>query len=104
MLCKSMHSEKKLKLSTSPFLVMIQTFFTRRALKGKLGTQRALQEHSGIPWAFRLSNTQGTLALRHLSTRSLGHSKVTWELLSVKLVAGMGHFRFLICASKIKWR
>ena len=43
---------------------MFQTFFTRRALKGELGIQRALG-HSG---------TQGTWALGDLATQALWHS------------------------------
>ena len=53
---------------------MFQTFFTRRALKGESGTQRALQGHSGTQRAFGDSGTQGTWALRHLSTQVLRHS------------------------------
>ena len=49
----------------SPFLVMFQTFFTRRALNRYLGT-RALQGHP------RHLDTRGTWALvRHLGTRTL---------------------------------
>ena len=39
--------ENSIKLLTSPFLAMLQTFFTHRALKGKLGTPRALEGHLG---------------------------------------------------------
>ena len=65
---------------------------TRTALKGKLGTQRALQGHLGTQgtWALRYSKhsstrralrhsgTQGTWALKvlwHSGTWALGHSK-----------------------------
>ena len=44
-----MHSEKFLKtikLLMNPFIVMLQNFFTQRAIKGKLSTQRALQGYS----------------------------------------------------------
>ena len=45
-----MYCEKVLKncikLLKSPFQVMLQTFFTSRALKGHLGTQRALESYS----------------------------------------------------------
>lgn len=81
---------------------MLQTFFTRRALKEKLGTQkqfhgsfkvtpRALQGHLST-WALEghletwglghsrqmgtwsLGALEGTLAFRHLSTWALRHS------------------------------
>ena len=52
---------------------MLQTFFTQRALKGKLGTPRAIQGHC--------KGTRRTLE-RHLGTRALGHSRHlgTWAL------------------------
>ena len=64
-----MYSEKFLetliKLSVSPFLAMFQTFFTWRALKGKLGTRSALEKHLG------------TRAIEgHLDTRAL---KLLWH-------------------------
>ena len=66
-----MYSEvfkNSLKLLASSFLaVMLRTFFTRRALKGKLGTQRALQGHSKS--TRRVTEHSGTLALE-------GHSSI----------------------------
>ena len=53
---------------------MLQTFFTRRALKGRLSNRRALQGYLG---------TQGTGALEvlgHSGSRGTGHSKGTWGL------------------------
>ena len=46
-------------------------FFTRRVLKGKLGTQRGLQGHS---------NTWALVQSKHLDTWALEHSKGTWAL------------------------
>ena len=78
---------KLLKLFESTIPAMLQTFFTRRALKGRLSNRRALQGYLG---------TQGTGALgRYLVTRvveapdtrrALGDS-VTWTL---------GHLRHFI--------
>ena len=86
----------------------VADFFTRRSLKGKLCSQRALQGHSKVTpralgnsstrralghsrylgtqdnWALGHSSTWGTRALKtlgHLGTRALeGHSKSTWTL------------------------
>ena len=58
-----------LKLVTSPFLVLFQTFFKRRTVKGKLDTQMALQD---TPRELGFLGTQGLLALgqsRHSGTR-----------------------------------
>ena len=59
-----MYSEKFLKNSvkqlTSLFPVMLQTFFTRRTLKGKLDTQMALQGHLSTQDTLGLSGTRGT--------------------------------------------
>ena len=66
------------KFFRSPVLVILETFFTWRALKGKLGTQRALQKHS------RQLGTQGNWALEYSSFCSTwqwmapGHSG-TWS-------------------------
>ena len=74
--------KNSIKLSTSPFLVILQTFFIWRALERKLGTQRALG-HSGTQKAFghlgthalgysdtrRALGPSGTQALEHLGTR-----------------------------------
>ena len=76
-----MYSEvfkNSLKLLTSSFLVvMLWTFFTRRVLKGKLGTQRALQGHSNS--TRRVTEHSGTPALEgHLGTeelKELGYSR-----------------------------
>ena len=60
-----MYSETfmEIKLLRSPFLVILQTFFTRRALKRHLSTPRALQVRLGA---------QGTRALEgKLDTRAL---------------------------------
>ena len=103
--------KNSIKLLTSPFTVMLQTFFTRRALKGNLGTQMALEgnlathgtrsiEHSKGSWALEgQSSTQGTSAFWHSSTsgtrralkrwgfkgtRALSHSKGTWKLEGLK--------------------
>ena len=69
-----MYSEvfkNSLKLLASSFLaVMLRTFFTRRALKGKLDTQRALQGHSKS--TRRVTEHSGTPALEgHLGTEEL---------------------------------
>ena len=97
-----MYSEKFLKISIkllrSPFSVMLQTCFTRRALRGHWDTQRTLRRHSkgtetleghseGNPQALQghsgnqrnrtlehLRHSNGTQTLgdsRHLSTRAL---------------------------------
>ena len=81
MLRKSMYSEKflKTKLLTSPFLVMLQTFFTRIALKGEIGHSK------GTPNALGRSGTRR--ALGHSGSLALGHSKGTQRL---------GHLRHFI--------
>ena len=72
--------KNSIKLLTRLFFSINQTFFTQRALKGKLGTKRALQGHS-------LSSLQGhqkgSWALghtKHFGTWALEHSKDTWVL------------------------
>ena len=42
-----------IKLLRSPFLVKLLTFFTRKALKGHLGTRRALESHFKGTWALK---------------------------------------------------
>ena len=93
--------KKSIKLLTSPFLVMLQTFLLEDhskencALKGhSRGTLRSLQEQSGTraheghlgtqgTWALKTTGHLGTRALealghsRHLGTWVLGHSKGT---------------------------
>ena len=76
-----------IKLLASPSLVMLQTFFTQRALKGKLGTRNwALEGHFKVlPRAHKghldtraLERHLGTRALEgHLGTREL---KAFWDL------------------------
>ena len=73
-----MYSEKFLKtlrLLTSPFLAMLEPFFTQRALKRKLDIQRGLQGHSKCTWAFAHSSTRTLKG--HLGTQTLTHSS-TW--------------------------
>ena len=71
----------------SPFPVMLQTFLTRRALKGHLGTQRSLghSRHSGT-WALKvlrhLRSSKGTSALGHLGTRGTLFSRLAKTPLS----------------------
>ena len=106
---QNMYSERflkdSIKLLWSPFPVMLQTFFTRRALKGHSWvTQRALNHSIGTLRAFqahldtqgdRDSSTWGIWALKgylssralnalgHLGTRALEavrHLKFTWML------------------------
>ena len=56
--------KNSIKLSASLFLVMLQTFFTQRALKRKFKvTPRALEGNSGTR---RGLGHSGTKALRHL--------------------------------------
>ena len=101
MLCKSTFSEhffkSSIKLLTSPFLIMLHTFFalstqrvlvhlkgTPRALEGYLDTRRALgisvtQDNLALETledylkytrrALRYSRQLGTQALKHLTTR-----------------------------------
>ena len=85
--------KKSIKLLTSPFLVMLQTFLLKEhskencALKGH--STRELEHTKGI-WALKVlghSRQLGTWALehlrhsRHLGTWVLeGHSKSTWAL------------------------
>ena len=71
-----------MKLLRSPFLVILQTFFTQRVLKGKLGSPRALQWHLDILKHLRYSGTRrafghvGTRAVeRHSDTLALGDSR-----------------------------
>ena len=64
-----MHSQKflkTLKLLTSSFLVMLQSFFTQKALKGHLDTQGT--------WTHWHFGTQGAWALGYSNTQALeGH-------------------------------
>ena len=82
--------KKSIKLLTSPFLVMLQTFLLKEhskencALKGH--STRELEHTKGI-WALKAIGHLGTRALealghsRHLGTGVLeGHSKSTWAL------------------------
>ena len=65
--------KNSVKLLTSSFLVMLQTFFTQRTLKWKYGSPRALEGHLGtqaLEWAHGHSRNWGTKALENL--RSLG--------------------------------
>ena len=82
-----------LKLLTSPFLAILQTFFTQTVLKRKLGTQRALQGYSkGTRRALGHSSTQGSLAgaLGYLriqdswALEALGHLKSTRALKALR--------------------
>lgn len=81
---------------------MFQTFLTRKTLKGKFGTERALKVHFKGTGALKTlkalgqSSTWGTqapeghldsLALRHLGTQELGHSKGIWSHLIQTLKA-----------------
>ena len=68
-----MYSEKflkTLKLLTSLFLVMLQTFFIKTALKGELDTPRTLEGHLGTR-ALKALGHLGTWALRYLGTWAL---------------------------------
>ena len=71
-----MYSEKFLKilkLLASQFLVMLQTFFTQGAPKGKLGTPL---RHSGTRALEALWHSKGICALchsKHLGIRALEH-------------------------------
>ena len=72
-----------MKLLRSPFLVILQTFFTQRALKGKFGSPRALQWHLDTQgtWLLSHSSTWGTQAPEgHLGTWALGQLKGTQTL------------------------
>ena len=64
-----MYSEKflenSIKLLKIPFPVMLHNFFTLRALKGQLGTQWALQGHSGTQALEVLGNSNDTWAFGH---------------------------------------
>ena len=79
-----MYSKKflkgSIKLLSSPFPVMLQNFFTRRALKGHFkGIRRALghSKHLGTPTLEALGHSKDTWVLwssRHLGTRKVfGH-------------------------------
>ena len=61
--------KNSIKLLTSPFPKILQTFFTRRALKGKLSTQRVLQEHCKGILKSAVQGHSGTQALGYLGTR-----------------------------------
>lgn len=73
MLCKSTFSEhffkSSIKLLTSPFLIMLQTFFalsTQRVLVHLKGTPRALEGYLDTRRALGISVTQDNLALETL--------------------------------------
>ena len=66
--------KNSIKLLASPFIVMLQTFFSRRAPKGKLGTQRALKWYLGT-WALEYLKALGKSRL--LGPWALRHSKGT---------------------------
>ena len=79
-----MYSEKFLKtlrLLTSPFLAMLEPFFTQRALKRN--------------WTFKGDSKVTRRALEHLRTQALGHSKDTWALRHSRTRA-LGHLRNFI--------
>ena len=86
--------KKSIKLLTSPFLLMLQNLFTRRALKDhSKGTLRSLQGHSKGNWAINAPeghlDTWAFKALGHSGSQALkelGLSKDTWTL---------GHLRHL---------
>ena len=86
--------KKSIKLLTSPFHLMLQNLFTRRALKDhSKGTLRSLQGHSKGNWAINAPeghlDTWAFKALGHSGSQALkelGLSKDTWTL---------GHLRHL---------
>ena len=65
--------KNSIKLSASLFLVMLQTFFTQRALKRKLGTQRSLQGHSKVTPRALEGNSGTRMGLEHSGTKALRH-------------------------------
>ena len=72
----------------SSLLVILQTFLTQRALKGKLDTQKALQENFKAIAKVLLSTEAlkgclGTWKLKvlgHYDVEALRHLKSTWAL------------------------
>ena len=84
-ICSEKFLKNSIKLLTRLFPVMLGTFFTRRALKGKLGSQRALRVHLSTKDTraikhTRHSGTQSTWALGTWGTRVLkGHLGI-WAL------------------------
>ena len=81
-----MYCEKFIKLLRSPFPVILHIFFTKRAIKGHLDIQSALQGHSKGT-ARALQRYLGTQDIRrafghsrHLDTWALSHLKGTWPL------------------------
>ena len=94
-----MYSEKCLenfiKLLRNPVPVTLQTFFTRRALKGHLDTQEALEGDSKS--TLRALNTQGTRALEgHLGIRALIRNLGTRRVLGHLGIRALRHSRHLI--------
>ena len=84
MLCKRC-TLKLLKNSIKPlaslFLVRFQTFFTRRVLKGKMGIQKALQEHL---------HTRALKAFEELGNETLevlGHLKCTYGTWAIRYLS-----------------
>ena len=67
-----------IKLLTSPFSVMVQTFFIRRALKRHLGTTTTLQGQSEGTCSHLFIHSAFTRLLKHLrdsgTGRALGRS------------------------------
>ena len=88
-----------IKLLTSPFLVMFQTFFTQRTLKGILGTHRALKKRSKGTLALGHSRH---LELGHSGTGALGHSKGTWALRHLDTRGTLFSRLFFFCL-RVNW-